>query len=135
MDYTEQAAAALIDEMITPYVLIRNEGDLLYCKYADDLHLSLDVAKFCVETRFTLSKGKAYPLLIDMKGIKSTTQEAREYMASIGTIFVTAGALITGSPFNRMIGNIFLTINKPPVPTKLFNTEENARKWLAQFIN
>ena len=106
----------------------------MYCKYADNLHVSLDVAKSCVEQRIYFSKGKSYPLLIDIKGIKSITRDAREYLASIGTTHVKAGALITGSPFNRTIGNIFLAIDKPLVPTKLFTSEEKARLWLKEYL-
>lgn len=73
-------------------------------------------------------------MLIDMKGIKSTTREARTYMATVGATLVKAAALITGSAINRTIGNIFLKIDRPPVPLKLFTSEEKARKWLRQFV-
>jgi hypothetical protein len=65
-----------------------------------------------------------------MRGIKSTTKEARRYLATIGATLVMAGALITGSPLNRALGNIFLTIDKPSVPTKLFTSETKALEWL-----
>jgi len=116
-----------------PYVTMWIEGPIMYAKYVDDLHLSLDVAKTCVEGRIFFSKGKSFPLLVDMTGIKSTTREARQYMASIGATLVTAGALITGSPVSRTIGNIFLKIDRPPVPVKLFTSKEKAREWLVQY--
>ena len=116
-----------------PYVTMWIDGPIMYCKYVDDLHLSLEVAKTCVEGRIYFSKGKSFPLFIDMTGIKSTTREARKYMASMGATLVTAAALITKSPVSRTIGNIFLKIDKPQVPLKLFTSEEKAREWLTQF--
>ena len=86
------------------------------------------------EARLFFSKGKSSILLVDMRGIKSTTKAAREYMATIGVTLVKACALITGSGFNRTLGNIFLTIDKPAVPTKLFTDEGKARAWLQQYL-
>lgn len=122
------------DNFQSPYLTMWMEGGILCCKYADNLRVSLEVAKSCVEGRIFFSKGKNSTMLIDMRGIKSITKEAREYMASVGATLVTAGALITGSAINRTIGNIFLTIDKPPVPTKLFTSEEKARKWLKNYL-
>jgi hypothetical protein len=117
-----------------PYVTMWLEGEILCCKYASNLHVSLDVAKSVVEGRIFFSEGKSYPLLVDMSGIKSTTREAREYLATIGSTLAKAAALITGSSFNRMLGNVFLTIDKPAVPTRLFTNEEKAKEWLKEFL-
>jgi len=130
---TNIATVVIPDEMVTPYVTMRIEGDIMYCRYADNLHVSLDVARAVVESRIYFAKGRSFPLLVDMRGIKSTTREARTYLATIGCTLVTAGALITGSVFNRTLGNIFLTIDKPLVPSKLFTSEDKARTWLSGF--
>ena len=80
------------------------------------------------------SKGISYPVLANIKGVKSITKEAREYLAEEGTRLVKAGAIIIGSPLNKMLGNIFLTINNPKVPTKLFTDEKEAKEWLRQYL-
>jgi len=118
----------------TPYVTFWMDQEFLCCRYADNLHLSLDIAVFVVESRIFFAKGQSYPLLIDMRGIKSTTRQARQHMATIGATLVKGAALITGSPINRTLGNIFLKIDKPAVPIKLFTSEESARLWLMQFV-
>lgn len=121
-------------ETETPYLKMRREGDIIYCEYTDNLHLTLEIAKVCVHARIYFTGGNSFPLLIDMRGIRSATKEARTYMASIGAMFLKAGALIIGSAVNRTIGNVFLAIDKPPVPVKLFTDEVKAREWLQQFI-
>ena len=118
----------------TPYITFWVKGNVLYCKYAKDLDVTLEVAKFCVESRIFFTKGKSFTLLVDMRGIRSITKEARTYLATIGSTLVKAGALITGSPWNKTIGNIFLAIDKPQVPTKLFTEESKALEWLDQFV-
>ncbi len=117
-------------EMVTPFVSMRIEGNIMFCEYADDLHLSIEVARACVESRIFFSRGKSFFLSVDMRGVKSTTKEARTYLATMGTTLASAGALITGSALNRALGNIFLKIDRPAIPAKLFTSEEKARKWL-----
>lgn len=134
--YADQLTAINADEsrFSLPYLSMWMEGEILCGEYTKDLHLSLEVAKACVEARLFFSKGKMSVLLVDMRGIKSTTRDARQYMATIGATLVKACALITGSGFNRTLGNIFLTIDKPAVPTKLFTDKEKAKAWLQQYL-
>src|SRR5688572_15574930 len=115
---TFEASKELTDGLENPYVTMWMDENMICARYAKDLHMTLDIAKSCVGARLFFSKGKSYAMLIDMRGIKSVTAEARKYMASVGALHVKAGALITGSTLNRTLGNIFLTIDKPPVPTK-----------------
>jgi hypothetical protein len=41
-----------------------------------------------------------------------------------------AFAILIDSSVSRVVGNFFLGINKPAVPTKLFTNEKEAVKWL-----
>jgi hypothetical protein len=122
-------------KVVTPYITLWMDDEGFLCaRYADGLHLTLETATSIVESRIFFAKGNSYPVLVDMRGIKSTTKKAREYMATMGSTLVIAGALITGSPWNRTLGNLFLTIDKPQVPTRLFTNELNARLWLKQYL-
>ena len=38
------------------------------------------------------------------------------------------------SPLTRAIGNFFLGLNKPLMPTRLFTSEEEALAWLKTFV-
>ncbi len=118
----------------TPYMKIWKDGEILCSVYKDQLEIDLDIAKHCVEHRIKFSDSKSYPCLIDMKGVRSATKEAREYMAREGSLYMTAGALITGSALTKMLGNIFLSINQPAIPTKLFTSEVAAREWLKHYL-
>lgn len=106
---------------------------IIYIKFIDKLDMTLEKAKSSVEARLSLCEGLDHPVLIDMRGIRSVTREAREYFANEGTRLIKAGALIVGSPLNRTLGNIFLWINKPKVQTRLFTNENEALKWLIQY--
>jgi hypothetical protein len=118
----------------TPYMRLVLEKNLLRCKYLDGVKIDLPIAKTCVAERLKLVAGKSYPCLVDMTGIMTATKEAREYFANEGSELVAAGALIVKSPFSRTLGNIFLTINQPKTPVKLFTDETAALNWLEQFM-
>src|SRR5689334_3013963 len=85
----------------SPYVTMWIDRGIMFCRYADDLRLTLEVARTIVEQRVAFSRGRHYLLLIDMRGISATTGAARKYLASTGATLVLAGALITGSTVNK----------------------------------
>ena len=58
-------------------------------------------------------------------------RESRNYASGKEVSKITeAMALLIKSPVSKVLGNIFLGINKPPYPTKLFTDKEEAIKWL-----
>lgn len=75
------------------------------------------------------------PILVDLHKIKSISKEARDHFAMRNRApGVSAIAIVTRSPVGKIIGNFFLGLNKPSVPTRLFNKKEEALKWLRQFV-
>jgi len=62
------------------------------------------------------------------------TDEARDFAGVETPKIIKALALITNSKISRMIANVFLTLKKPPYPTRLFTSEENARAWLKTYL-
>ena len=78
--------------------------------------------------------GTKFPLLVDMRDIKSISPEAREHFTLKGReSVVNAFAMLISSSISRMIGNFFLNFQNPAVPVKLFNQEEEALAWLSGF--
>jgi hypothetical protein len=63
------------------------------------------------------------------------SKEAREHFSTNGRdTHVSAFGIIVSSTVSRVIGNFFMGINKPPVPTRLFSDEAAATKWLLNFV-
>jgi hypothetical protein len=61
--------------------------------------------------------------------------DAREYYSSEEAAqVVCACAGITNSLIGRVIGNFFIGFNRPPTPGRIFNSEEDAVKWLKTFL-
>ena len=70
----------------------------------------------------------------DITGIVSADAGSRRFGVSEEyTREVKAMGLRGGSAVSRMIGNFFMRLNRPPYPTRLFATEEQAVAWLETF--
>ncbi|MDO9184636.1 MAG: hypothetical protein Q7W13_01395 [Bacteroidia bacterium] len=100
------------------------------CEFVD-----LDLANKITGYRLELQNGKNFPILSNIKAVKSSTKSARDFLASEeGCKGVVAAAVLIDSPISSMIGNFFIRVSKPLRPTKIFTNETEAKKWLAQFV-
>ena len=78
-----------------------------------------------------LCRGRKHPLLIDLKNFKLITPQARAYFSARDReTDICAFAFLIQSAFQRMVGNIFIQFNNPPLPTRLFTDEVVALEWL-----
>jgi hypothetical protein len=123
---------SVIQPVETSYIQLWKEGSIVCGKYADNLHITLDIAKEIVAQRIKFSENRSSLCYVDMRGVRSATREARAYLANEGSACVIAGAMLIDSVLTRTLGNIFLTINKPKIPVKLFTDKDEAIQWLNQ---
>lgn len=101
-----------------------------------NVDITLDFAKENTVVVTSFYKNKKFPILIDARGVKSMSYEARKHFSAHGRETKTnAFGIIIGSNISRVLGNFYLGVNKPAVPTKLFDNETEAIKWLTQFVN
>jgi hypothetical protein len=97
--------------------------------------VDINIAHEITNYRLEIQKQKSYLLLSNIKAVKSSTKSARDFMASEeGCNGVIAAAVLINSPISNIIGNFFIRVSKPLRPTKLFTNEEDAKKWLSQFV-
>jgi hypothetical protein len=82
-----------------------------------------------------LTGGRRLPALIDLRRVRSQSADARAYLAGPDANRVSiAVALLIGTPISRVIGNFYLGVNRPTVPTRLFTELAEAERWLDQFL-
>lgn len=78
-----------------------------------------------------LSGDQVYPILVDIRKIRSISKEARDHFSMRGRKpGVVAIAMLVSSPLSRIIGNFYLGLNQPAVPTRLFSDEKMAIEWI-----
>ncbi|CAN5557328.1 hypothetical protein BH10BAC1_BH10BAC1_05560 [soil metagenome] len=110
------------------------ENDICYTVVKENVVVEIADAIENSSSVSKLSDGKTYPMLVNLKEIKSISKEARDHFSMQNrTPGVKAIGLLIKSPASTIIGNFFLGLNKSTVPVKLFNKEEKAVTWLKQF--
>ena len=86
-----------------------------------------------VEAHNTMAQGTRRPVIADIREITvGADRSAREYYVSEeASKFKIGMAMLAKSPLQRMLGNVFFRINRPPYPSKLFAAEAEAEAWLS----
>jgi hypothetical protein len=114
----------------TDYYKIWIADDVVHVLYKEGTIIGLDTAKQLVASRLKLQDGKIYNGMAHVNNIRAFHKDASKYLAVAGYEGVNKVALIVQSAMTIQIGNLFILINKPPKPTKLFKNKEDALKWL-----
>jgi hypothetical protein len=97
--------------------------------------VDLEIAQKVVNARRLAFMKNKYPCLIKIYSIKDSTKEARDFLASEkGCEGFTAGAIVVSSVLENIIASLYLYLNKPVVPTKIFKDELKAKEWLSKFV-
>lgn len=73
-------------------------------------------------------------MLVDVTNTNESTREIRNYAAEELPKIVKAIAMVSTSAVGKMLANLFFTLKTQPYPTKVFNNEKDAKKWLQKFL-
>jgi hypothetical protein len=120
---------------ITAYWTWMGSDGIVRTKVKPNFDVTLTHAMENSDAVNSFRKEKKYPLLIDARDIHSITREAREFFTTRGRdTGINCMAVIIRSSISRVIGNFFMGINKPAVPTRLFENETEAEKWLKSYL-
>jgi hypothetical protein len=93
---------------------------------------SIEEAQQVVNAHNALANGVKTPVLADLREITTgADRQARQYYVSEESSRCKLGmAMLVSSPLQRMLGNLFMKLNSPPYPTRLFKEEVAALIWL-----
>lgn len=115
-------------------VRIELEDGILFAIWKSTF-VDLEIAQQAVAYRLEATDFIPYPMVIDIKSIKSITKPSRDFLASEkGCQGIIAAAFLIDSSLGRILGNFFIQINKPLKPTKIFTNEIKAKKWLSKYV-
>ncbi|MEM6816509.1 MAG: hypothetical protein AAF600_19310 [Bacteroidota bacterium] len=118
----------------TPYGYMKIENSIFSFVYKPHESLNAEIANICIEDRFIFCNYKSYPVLADIRQVKSFTKEARDLLAKKGNNMVNAAAVLVTSPVQRIITNFYIQVSRPEKPTRMFTDEQKALEWLTKYI-
>ena len=129
-----EAINAKLVETQTAKIWLDEDG-ILYMEVLPKVVLTLSAVVENTDVVQRLAQGKRKPVFIDITRLAGITPDARNFSAGEGVNDVlTALAILIGSPLARAIGNLWLGINKPIFPSRLFTSKEDAIEWLRGFL-
>jgi hypothetical protein len=114
------------------YVSIYYKSPVVYFTYKENTELGFPEIKELVKYAETLSKGRPYFTLSDVRVNKiSVTEEGKKYLANFNhmPLFRGTAALVTNSMV-QMAANFMDLFQKKPYPFKAFTNKEKALEWL-----
>ena len=117
------------NDFITIYI----EYGIVFCIYKENVVVSLEFAKAMVDQRLIITQDKVYPIFADIRVLKYTTKEARQYLKGKGAEGLSAGAFLINSAVQQILGNYFIKFDRPPIPIRLFTDQGKALQWVQKF--
>src|SRR5437773_6599921 len=81
--------------------------------------------------------GQRAPIIVDLRQAMTLDAETRHYYTGKRlTDFFTSIAILTpGGAFGKMLGNLYLRVANPGIPSRLFDSETEAIQWSAQHLS
>lgn len=109
------------------FTVERHDG-VVHFRWRPGTFIDIELARMSVARIRDLTGTEQLPLCVHLNGTRGVSQEARNYYQANPA--GPAMAFVATSPVARVIGNFFIGLNKPTIPTLLFDREEQAVQWL-----
>ncbi len=96
---------------------------------------SIANAKQNLSAALEMAAGQRRPLLVDISEALPLDAEVRHYYSGQVLVdgFTALAVVIHASPLGRMMGNVYLRVARPGIPTRLFTEPAMARAWLMSY--
>lgn len=110
------------------------ENGIICAKFKPGIVINLETAKNIVSDRKTISKGITRPLLVDITELLYIDPTGRKFLASHEACeLLCVGAIFTKNKLLALLGNAFILLDEPLIPSKVFSNRAEALEWLKSF--
>ena len=106
---------------------------ILCIVYKSGITINLSAAIQIVKDRLLLQEGLPYRILCDARGVYAADKSARDYLALEGSTLVLAVAYLVEPTISMALSKFYLSINNPPIPSKVFTQKDEAIRFLEDF--
>jgi hypothetical protein len=107
------------------------EQGLVIVRVNDGVVQSVADARENLALAVSETQGQPRPLLVDIRAAQPLDADARHhYSGQTMDRFSAMALLVEASPLGRMLGNVYLRVARPGIPTQLFADELRAVEWL-----
>jgi hypothetical protein len=111
------------------------EPGIVVSEYKAEFELDIDFAIEVNKQVGILTNGKALPQLFMACPGLSVSKEVREWgVTELANEYTLSSAIVCNLLSHRILGNFLIKVQRPPVPTKMFNNVDDAIVWLKASI-
>lgn len=115
-------------------VSLRSDG-IIQIDMKSNNTLQLVDAKQMVTAFAEVGGGKKYPLLFIAGDFALASPDARKYASGTeANQYTLASVFVVKNSIQKIMGNAYITFNKPITPTKIMTSQEAAITWLKTFL-
>lgn len=130
-----QKEYTVVNEIILPHshLKLRSDG-IVMILYPDNFSFTIKESIESVDAIGEITKGVPHPILKIPGKYTTVDKDTREHVAKgNGARFSIAEAFILRSLAHKLVGNFYLSVEKPQKPTRFFNDIPSAETWLSTF--
>ena len=111
------------------------EGGIVLVRVRDGAHMLPADAHENLRVALSQTDGRRRPILVDITRCPPLEAETRHVYSGqlLAEGFTALALLIEASPLGRMMGNMYLRVARPGIPTQLFTSEASAADWLREY--
>jgi len=110
------------------------ENGIICASWREDSIITLKLVKEMVKKGLELTDGAIRPVFVDLTGMHVINGDARKYLAgSNAAKYINAGAIYVKEPLQYLAGQVFIYVDEPSLPCKLFTERDSAMRWLELF--
>jgi hypothetical protein len=121
--------------VIVPYYLNLRADGIMYVRTSTEKEETVELVKKMVAKMGEMLNYKKAPILAIHDEYSMPKKANRDYWAKKESCpYSKAEAFMMDSTAIKLIANFYLKVNKPERPTKLFTNENEAIKWLSNFL-
>ena len=119
--------------MASPEVWLGEDG-ILRIDYAAFSAITLGVVQSAYAQQRNISREKL-PVLVRGGGVGSVDYAAQRYLSDPQICAITAACgMLVSTTLEKHLCQMFFAYHKPPYPTQMFVTEEDAVSWLKMYV-
>lgn len=106
----------------------------IFVTYKDNAKVSLQGAEKMTELLKSLVNGEPSLMVADIRKLHFIAKDARKFLSTTeATSHIKAMAIYSDNYVNNALGNLYLLINKPKIPSKLFSSMDKAMEWIKDY--
>ena len=110
------------------------DEDGILCTIAKNVTQTMEEARAALEELKQLTGGKKVCMLSDSTAAPPVNKEMRDFAAEVIPDLAKAIAIMSRSSVGKMAANLFFMLKKQPYPVKFFDDEQEAKRWLKQYL-